>query len=329
MLHPRDVLLGAQAQTGLLPVCDHYSGVEARMRKSLALQAEMCEEFGACVFDVTLDCEDGAPVGGEADHAALIVALASLASDKARVAVRIHPVGHPAFHADVAQIAGKAGKKLSHIMLPKVESVHDVQTACKAIDAAGARHLPLHVLIESPQSVHHAFEIAAHPRVQSLSFGLMDFVAAHAGAIPSEAMGIEGQFTHPLVVRAKLEIASACHAWGKVPSHGVVTEYKDRTALLAAARRAARELGFTRMWSIHPDQIRPILEAFAPSVHEIEVASKIIAAGARADWAPISFEGKLEDRASYRYYWQVLERAHRTGGKLPQEMQGWFEALPH
>ena len=49
--------------TGSLPVCDHYSGVEARMRKSLQLQAEMTQEFGACVFDVTLDCEDGAPVG--------------------------------------------------------------------------------------------------------------------------------------------------------------------------------------------------------------------------------------------------------------------------
>ena len=64
MSHPREVLLGAQAATGFLPVCDHYSGVEARMRKSLQLQAEMYEEFGACVFDVTLDCEDGAPVGG-------------------------------------------------------------------------------------------------------------------------------------------------------------------------------------------------------------------------------------------------------------------------
>ena len=41
-----------------------------------ALQAEMAEEFGACVFDVTLDCEDGAPVGGEADHAALVAELA-------------------------------------------------------------------------------------------------------------------------------------------------------------------------------------------------------------------------------------------------------------
>jgi citrate lyase subunit beta / citryl-CoA lyase len=327
--HPREILLGAQAQTGFLPVCDHYSGVEARMRKSLQLQAEMTEEFGACVFDVTLDCEDGAPVGGEADHAALVVALAALASDKARVAVRIHPVGHPAFEQDIATIAGKAGRKLCHVMIPKVESVRDVEHACQLLDQAGAGQVPVQVLVESPAAVHRAFDIAAHPRVQSLSFGLMDFVSAHGGAIPSSAMGLEGQFTHPLVVRAKLEIASACHAHGKVPSHGVVTEYKDRTSLLAAARRAAGELGFARMWSIHPDQIRPILEAFAPGADEIGIATKIIAAAARADWAPISFEGKLEDRASYRYYWQVLERAHRTGRKLPAEVQGWFDTPIH
>ncbi|MEO7393221.1 MAG: aldolase/citrate lyase family protein [Ramlibacter sp.] len=329
MAHPRDILLGAQAQTGFLPVCDHYSGVEARMRKSLQLQAEMTEEFGACVFDVTLDCEDGAPVGGEADHAALVVALLSLASDKARVAVRVHPVAHAAFEQDIATIAGKAGRKLCHIMLPKVESVQDIETACKALEAAGAGDLRLHALIESAAAVHRAFDIAAHPRVQSLSFGLMDFVSAHGGAIPSEGMGIEGQFKHPLVVRAKLEIASACHAWGKVPAHGVVTELRDKKAILAAARKAAREMGFTRMWSIHPDQIRPILEAFAPSAHEIEIATKIIAAAAQADWAPISFDGKLEDRASYRYYWQVLERAHRTGRKLPQEALGWIEPQLH
>ena len=66
------------------------------MRKSLQLQAEMMDEFGACVFDVTLDCEDGAPVGGEADHAAMVVALVALAKTKARVAVRVHAVDHPA-----------------------------------------------------------------------------------------------------------------------------------------------------------------------------------------------------------------------------------------
>ena len=324
MTHPRDILLGAQAATGFLPVCDHYSGVEARMRKSLQLQAELMEEFGACVFDVTLDCEDGAPVGGEADHAAMVVALVALAKDRARVAVRVHAAHHPSFEADIATIAGKVGDQLSHIMVPKVESVQDVARAVAALSHAGADHLPIHVLIESPAAVHCAFDIAAHPRVQSLSFGLMDFVSSHGGAIPAGGMTSLGQFTHPLVVRAKLEIASACHANSKTPSHCVVTEFNDANAITMAARQAFHEFGYTRMWSIHPNQIRPILAAFAPTEGEIEIATKIIAAGAGNDWAPVGFEGRLHDRASYRYHWQVLERAHQTGRALPAESQIYF-----
>ena len=324
-LHPRQVLLGSQAGGVLLPVCDHYSGVEARMRKSLQLQAAMTQEFGTCVFDVTLDCEDGAPVGGEAEHAALVTELALNAAPEARVAVRVHPVDHPSFQADMATIAGQAGKRLTHIMVPKVESVADVQLAEAALIQAGAKDLALHVLIESPAAVHRAFDIAAHPRVQSLSFGLMDFISAHGGAIPASAMTSQGQFTHPLVVRAKLNIASACHAHGKVPSHCVVTEFNDLAAMRAAAQRAAHELGCTRMWSIHPSQIRPILEAMAPDNAAIEVASEIVLAAYAAQWAPISHQGHLQDRASYRFYWQVLERAHSTGCSLPAEVQLFFK----
>ncbi len=323
-MHPRDVLLGAQAGSEQLPVCDHYSGVEARMRKSLQLQAEMTQEYGTCVFDVTLDCEDGAPVGGEAEHAALVTELALAAAPDARVAVRVHPVDHPSFDADVAHIAGRAGHRLVHIMVPKVESVRDVERAAAALDAAGATALPLQVLIESPAAVHRTFDIAAHPRVQSLSFGVMDFVSAHGGAIPSDGMAAQGQFTHPLVVRAKLDIASACHAHGKVPSHCVVTEFNNTDAMREAARKAAREFGYTRMWSIHPAQIRPILEAMAPTEAEIERASDIIAAAHAAQWAPISHAGQLHDRASYRFFWQVLERAHQTGRSLPSAIQTFF-----
>ena len=166
-------------------------------------------------------------------------------------------------------------------MIPKVESVADVDRAVQALAMRGAarsarRRLPLHVLLESPAAVHRAFEIAAHPRVQSISFGLMDFVSAHGGAIPVDGMSGQGQFTHPLVVRAKLEIASACHAHGKAPSHCVVTEFRDAAAIETAARTASREMGFTRMWSIHPDQIRPILSAFAPRASDIAVAAEII-----------------------------------------------------
>lgn len=331
-MHPRQVLLGAQAGAVALPVCDHYSGVEARMRKSLQLQAEFIRAKGACVFDVTLDCEDGAPVGGEAEHAALVTELllgldvsgAQTSGVSPRVGVRVHPVDHASFEADVQSIVGAAAGRLAYVMLPKTETLADVQRAVAALDAAGGHALPLHVLIESPLAVHHAFDIAAHPRVQSLSFGLMDFVSAHAGAIPSDGMGVQGQFAHPLVVRAKLAIASACHAYGKVPSHCVVTEFKDKAALRTAALRASRELGYTRMWSIHPDQIEVIVEAFAPAADEIEKASEIIVAAQAAQWAPISHQGYLHDRASYRYFWDVLERAHQTGCAMPSNAQAFF-----
>lgn len=323
--HPREILLGAQASTQALPVCDHYSGVEVRMRKSLELQAQMLQEFGACMFDVTLDCEDGAAVGQEKAHAQLVASLARNVYDGCRVAARVHAVGHPAFEEDVATIVGEAGHKLAHLMLPKVESVEDILQAVRALERAGGAHIPLHALIESPAAVQQAFEIAAQPQVQSLSFGLMDFVSAHAGAIPASAMGVQGQFVHPLVVRAKLEIAAACHAHGKVPSHCVVTEFKDAGALQAAAAKASRELGYTRMWSIHPAQIRPILAAFAPAVHEMQEATDILVAAQQADWAPISYQNVLHDRASYRYYWQLLERAQRTAAALPLQARQWFD----
>jgi citrate lyase subunit beta/citryl-CoA lyase len=335
----------------LLPVCDHYSGVEARMVKSLQLQADMMQEFRACVFDVTLDCEDGAPAGGEIDQANMVCALANAAQAASdliadgvarRVGARLHPVSHPAFGSDVAVVVGGAATALSYIMIPKVETRTDVDRAAASIDAAVAscqrtKAMPLHVLIESPAAVHRAFDIASHPRVESVSFGLMDFVSAHGGAIPSSAMGVRApgdhttldQFNHPLVIRAKLDISSACHAFGKVPSHCVVTEFRDTLALKAAAKMAASALGYTRMWSIHPDQIRPIVEAFSPSVDEVELAAQILTQAELEEWAPISVQGKLHDRASFRYFWQVLERAHQTGRKIPDAARGYFSSAVH
>ena len=154
----------------------------------------------------------------------------------------------------------------------------------------------------------------------------MDFVSAHGGAIPASAMGVAGQFSHPLVIRAKLAIASACHAHGKTPSHCVVTEFNDAQAMQNAARRAAQEFGFTRMWSIHPSQVRPLLAAFSPSADEVEQAAEIVQAAIQADWAPIQQAGQLHDRASYRFFWSVLERAHATGQTLPEHALVYFQS---
>lgn len=328
-MHPRLALFESNERPANLPVCDHYAGVEVRMRKSIALQGEL-----GPVFDVTLDCEDGAPVGGEAEHAEMVASLVNSADNlHKRIGARVHPVGHPSFERDLQTLIGKAGARLAYLMVPKLQSLKEALTACDWIDRVSAeygvmRRIPIHGLVETFGGLRDVAHIAGLPRIESLSFGLMDFVSAHRGAIPASAMTAEGQFSHPLVVRAKLEIAAACHSHGKTPSHCVVTEFKDMRALEHAARRAARELGYTRMWSIHPSQIQTIVETFAPSVAEVDTAAEILLAARAASWAPTAHRGTLHDRASYRYFWHVLERARRTGQPLPVQVQEAFFQEP-
>jgi citrate lyase subunit beta / citryl-CoA lyase len=323
-LHPRQALYdpGEPAPTPL-PVCDHYAGVEDRMRKSLALQVRL-----GPVFDVTLDSEDGAAVGSEVEHARLIADLLESPDNRyGRVGVRVLPVGHPRF-AEVLRTVLRAARRPAYVMLPKAAGLADIERAQHAVDAAGGHGLPLHALIETHGALREVQAIAAQPRIESLSFGLMDFVSAHHGAIPPSAMGMPGQFEHPLVRRAKLEIAAACHAFGKVPSHCVVTEFRDAGRLQAAAERASRELGCTRMWSIHPSQVETIVAAFAPSAAEVDLAGEILLAARAVAWAPVRHRDTLHDRASYRYWWHVLERAQRTAGPdappLPQAVREAF-----
>ena len=321
---PRAALFGADDATRSLPVCDHYAGTEARMRKALALQADL-----GPVLDVTLDNEDGAPVGAEIEQAQLISELlSSPLNQHGRVGVRLLPVEHPRF-LEVLGVVLRAARAPAYLMLPKPENAGDVQRAAAAVDALGGDAVPLHALIETHGALRQVFEIAAHPRIESLSFGLMDFVSAHRGAIPFSAMGARGQFEHPLIVRAKLEIAAACHAHMKTPSHCVVTEFQDVDALQDAAEKAHRLLGYARMWSIHPAQIRPIIEAFSPSADEVDEAVLIIHAAQAADWAPIRHRqggrDRLHDRASYRYFWHLIERARRSGIALPSGLPAdWF-----
>ena len=322
---PRDALFEDGDTAADLPVCDHYCGIELRMRKALELQAEL-----GPVFDITLDCEDGAPIGAEAEHAVMVAELAMSNDNRfGRVGARVHPVDHPAFMQDVDTLVGRAGDSLAYLMVPKPRHLADLQKAIAHIEHSSRIHgkghaLPVHALVETHGALRDVQALAALPRIQSLSFGLMDFVSAHRGAIPQAGMSAKGQFEHPLVVRAKLEIAAACHAAAKVPSHCVVTEFKDVKAISAAASRAAHQFGYTRMWSIHPAQVRPIIEAFSPSIAEVDDAIDIILAAQAAHWAPIRHrmhgEDRLHDRASYRYFWQVIERARRTGQPLPAEV---------
>ena len=325
-LHPDAVLYqGAGKPFPALCACEHYAGSEKLIGKALQLQAEL-----GPLFDITGDCEDGAPAGREREHAAMIAALVMGAANRHnRFGARIHDVRHPAWRDELDILVGTAGSRLAYLVLPKPERADDVRVQLAALDVARVRHgieraIPVHVLIETPGALRDVWQIAALPGVESIDFGLMDFVSGHHGAIPATAMRSPGQFEHPLIVRAKCEIAAAALGSNVVPTHNVTTEIKDTAVVRADARRARMEFGYLRMWSIHPAQIQPIVEAMRPDFGEVDEAANILISAQDAAWGPIQWEGKLHDRASYRYYWELLRRARATGMDLPAEARTRF-----
>lgn len=326
-IHPDEVLFAGEKPFPALPAVDHYAGSEKLMLKALRLQQEL-----GPVFDLTCDCEDGAQAGAEAEHAEMVAAMVNSSDNHhGRVGARIHDITHPHWEQDLDILVRKAGRRLAFITLPKVRSARDAATQIAALRqteaAAGlGRALPVQVLIETHGALREAWQIAALEGVQTLDFGLMDFVSGHHGAIPGAAMQSPGQFEHPLIVRAKTEIAAAALAHGVVPSHNVTTELKDVAVIRHDAERARREFGFLRMWSIHPNQILPIIAAMQPDFSEVEEAAAILSGAQDNAWGPIQHGGRLHDRASYRYYWELLQRAHNTGMALPDELRARFFA---
>ena len=106
------------------------------MRKSLELQAEL-----GPVFDITLDCEDGAPVGGEIEHAQLIAELAEVGRQPLRPRRRARAAGRPpgASRRRGDTLVGRAGARLAYLMVPKPRGLADLQRAVDAIDMRAAR----------------------------------------------------------------------------------------------------------------------------------------------------------------------------------------------
>ena len=323
--HPDQVLFQGEKPFPILPAVDHYAGSEKLMKKALAVQ----HELGA-VFDITCDCEDGAHAGAEAEHARMAASVIMSEDNRfGRVGARIHDITHSHWEQDVDILIGLAGSRLAFLTIPKVRCAADAARQIESIRSAEERHgiereIPVHVLIETHGALREAWEIAALDRVESLDFGLMDFVSGHHGAIPGSAMRSPGQFEHPLVTRAKCDISAAALANGVVPSHNVTTELKDIDYIRRDAERARKEFGYLRMWSIHPNQIVPIIQAMRPDFTEVEEAAEILIAAQNKHWGPIQHAGKLHDRASYRYYWELLKRARSTGMTIPDEASKRF-----
>ena len=323
--HPRDALFAGEKPFPSIAVCEHIAGSEKLILKSFALQ----EEIGP-LFDVTCDCEDGARPGQEVEHAKMVARVLLGSANRHRMAgARIHDATHPSWRRDVEILLGEAGEHIAYLTLPKVDSARQALTMIdhvreSALRLGLAREIPIHVLLETHGGIREAHQIAALPWMQTLDFGLMDLVSAHHGAIPASAMRSPGQFEHKLLVRAKSELAAAALAQGIVPAEGVTLDIRNPQTAHQDALRARREFGFLRKWSIHPSQIMPIIDAMKPEHSEVQVAAGILVAAQKVDWGPIQFEGEMHDRATYRYYWELLQKAKVTGMSLPAEAQQAF-----
>jgi citrate lyase subunit beta/citryl-CoA lyase len=324
-VHPNDALFGGEKPFPVIPTCEHFAGSERLITKALALQ----DSLGP-IFDITCDCEDGAPAGKEREHAEMIVRVLSGEANKHRMAgARIHDYTHAHWKQDVDILVKGAGDILTYITIPKSTDVAHLREMVSYIQETAqqcgiTREIPLHVLIETHGALRDVWEIARTPWVQVLDFGLMDFVSGHHGAIPASAMRSPGQFEHKLLARAKAEMVAAGLANGVVPAHNVSLDLKNTYSTFQDAYRARSEFGFLRMWSIYPAQIKSIVDAMRPDHSEVEDAANILVAAQKADWGPIQYAGELHDRATYRYFWELLQKAHVTGVSIPAEAEAAF-----
>lgn len=326
-VHPAKALFDGEKSFPTIPSCEHFAGSEKLILKAFQFQ----DQYGP-IFDITCDCEDGAAAGQEEAHARMVARLISSPENKHRqTGVRIHDPAHAHWRDDVDIILDGCGNDVAYITIPKAISAAQVAEVIAYIQAGCqsrgiAREIPVHVLIETHGALGAVREIAAMPWLQVLDFGQMDFVSAHNGAIPASAMRSPNQFEHRLIVRAKCEIVAAALANGVVPAHNVCLDLKNADVVFSDASRARNEFGFLRMWSIYPAQIEPIVRAMRPDFSEVEDGAAILLKAQAGDWGPIQYKGELHDRATYRYFWSVLQRASVTGVAIPEEARAAFFA---
>ena len=323
--HPNEALFSGENSFPLIPTCEHFAGREKLILKALGFQ----DSLGP-VFDITCDCEDGAASGQERDHAEMIVRVLTSDANKHQMAgARIHDYTHPSWKQDIDILVAGAGSVLSYITIPKCTDVSQAQEMIAYLQKAATfngidRVIPVHILIETHGALHQVQAIAKLPWLQVLDFGLMDFVSAHHGAIPASAMRSPGQFEHRLLARAKAEVTAAALGNGVVPAHNVTLDLKNVETTYSDAARARNEFGFMRMWSIYPTQIEAIVDAMKPNFDEVADAANILLTAQSADWGPIQYAGELHDRATYRYFWEMLQKAKLTGVAIPEEANAAF-----
>ncbi len=198
------------------------------------------------------------------------------------------------------------------ILIPKVERADQVREVDERIRGVRAKDgdghsIWLMPIIESALGVENAFAIAsAAETVVALTIGLEDYTADLGVVKTSE--GNESLY-------ARTRLVNAARAAGIQAIDSVYGDVADVEGLLEWARRS-RALGFEGMGCIHPRQIQPIHDAFAPTAQEIEKALKIVAAFNEAEakgLGVVSLGSKMIDRPVVLRAQHLVEVARRSG----------------
>jgi len=169
--------------------------------------------------------------------------------------------------ADDVTAAATAG--VSAVVIPKVNSVQDVDDVSAALDKAGApSSLMIWAMIETPTAIFDVRAIAAHRRVATLVMGTNDLAKElRATQIPGRA---------PLLPHLATALLAAREA-GKDILDGVFNDVKDLDAFRDECIQGAT-MGFDGKTLIHPSQVEIANDVWAPTSEDVDYSQRVIAA---------------------------------------------------
>ena len=218
----------------------------------------------ALIFDL----EDAvAPDAKEAARGNVVAAAQSKAYGRREIAIRCNGLATPWGKADIAAIAVSGADAL---LVPKVESAAEVATVVSLLDAAGApSSMAVWAMMETPKGILRAEEVAgSHPRLALFVMGTNDLV--------KDMRARHTPMRLPMVTALGLGMLAA-RAHGLTILDGVYNDIQDTEGFRAVCQQGL-EMGFDGKTLIHPSQVEPCNEVFAPSVAELEMAGRIVAA---------------------------------------------------
>lgn len=241
---------------------------------------------------LVLDLEDSVAPAAKAHARDLVCAATRAGAYPGReVVIRVNGFDTPWGDDDV-RAACAAGADA--ILVPKIISADDALDAHARMNAAGAPpDMGLWLMIETPRAVLDAGAIAGArsraPRLSAFVIGANDLAKeTRVRLAPGRAA----------LLPWLMQILLAARAHGLDVIDAVYNDHAD-LAGFAAECAQARDLGMDGKSAIHPAQIAPCNDAFAPSPEEIAWARAVVAAFESPDNAGvgvISMDGRMVER---------------------------------